>query len=161
MILAESKAVFRACLASCTTKGKLYFSPILGKSPCPDQMRGCRFPSLAVKHANTADCIRGFVSSGATDQPLVSLLVTRRRARVATAPAPAVELSDEDLVLQAQHGDRAALGALFDRYASLVLGIGLRTLRDRGEAEDLVQDVFLSLCEKVRGFDPSKGSGRT
>jgi DNA-directed RNA polymerase specialized sigma24 family protein len=60
---------------------------------------------------------------------------------MAAAPAPAVTLSDEDLVLQAQHGDRVARGALFDRYASLVLGIGLRTLRDRGQAEDLVQEV--------------------
>ena len=86
----------------------------------------------------------------------------QQRTRMAAAPAPAVTLSDEDLLmLHAQHGDRVALGALFDRYASLVLGIGLRTLRDRGEAEDLVQEVFLSLCEKVRGFDPSKGSGRT
>ncbi len=101
------------------------------------------------------------MSSGATDQPLVPLLVMRRRARIATVPALAVASSDQDLVLQAQRGDRVALGALFDRYASLVLGIGLRTLRDRGEAEDLVQEVFLSLCEKVRGFDPSKGSGRT
>ena len=113
---------------------------MLSKSPCPDDKRGCRFPSPAVEHTTTADRLRGFVSSGATDQPLVSLLV---------------------MLLQAQHGNRAALGALFDRYASLVLGIGLRTLRDRGEAEDLVQEVFLSLCEKVRGFDPSKGSGRT
>jgi len=101
------------------------------------------------------------VSSGATDQRLAPLLVMRRRARIVTAPAPALELSDETLVLQAQQGDRAALGLLFDRYASLVLGIGFRTLRVRGEAEDLVQEVFLSLCEKVRGFDPSKGSGRT
>jgi RNA polymerase sigma-70 factor (ECF subfamily) len=101
------------------------------------------------------------VSSGATDQPLLQLLVMQRPARMAVAPVPAVTLSDEDLVLQAQHGDRTALGTLFDRYASLVLGIGLRTLRERGEAEDLVQEVFLGLCEKVRGFDPSKGSGRT
>jgi len=60
-----------------------------------------------------------------------------------------------------QEADREAVGAFFDRYARLVLGIGMRTLRDRGEAEDLVQDVFLELYEKSKAFDPSKGSART
>ncbi len=112
-------------------------------------------------HFNTADCIRGFVSSGATDQPLVPLLVLQRRAQTAATLLSAAALTDEDLVVQAQVGDRAALGVLFDRYSALVLGIGLRILRDRGEAEDLIQEVFLGLCQKVKGFDPSKGSGRT
>lgn len=72
-----------------------------------------------------------------------------------------MELSDEDLVLRAEAGDRAAVGLLFDRYSDLVFGIGLRILHDRCEAEDLVQEVFLNLFEKVKGFDPSKGCGRT
>jgi RNA polymerase sigma-70 factor (ECF subfamily) len=60
-----------------------------------------------------------------------------------------------------QYGDREAVGRLFDRYARLVFGIGMRMLRDRGEAEDLVQEVFLELYEKAKAFDPSKGSGRS
>jgi RNA polymerase sigma-70 factor (ECF subfamily) len=54
-----------------------------------------------------------------------------------------------------------ALSALFTRYARLVLGIGLRILRDSGEAEDLVQDVFLRLFEKAHTFDVTKGTART
>ena len=54
-----------------------------------------------------------------------------------------------------------ALSVLFSRYARLVLGIGLRILRDAGEAEDLVQDVFLRLFEKAHTFDASKGTART
>jgi len=38
------------------------------------------------------------VSSGATDQPLLQLLVMQRRTRMAAAQAPAVTLSDEDLL---------------------------------------------------------------
>src|SRR5581483_340338 len=57
--------------------------------------------------------------------------------------------------------DYSATDLLFDRYAALIYGIALRTIHDRGEAEDLVQDVFLHLCQKVRGFDALRGSARS
>jgi RNA polymerase sigma-70 factor (ECF subfamily) len=88
-------------------------------------------------------------------------LVLRQGAQTISAPESTTELSDEDLVIRAEAGERAAVGLLFDRYSDLIFDIGLRILHDRGEAEDLVQDVFLSLFEKVKGFNPSKGCGRT
>jgi RNA polymerase sigma-70 factor (ECF subfamily) len=89
--------------------------------------------------------------------------VTRRGARVAqsTPFARAPHITDEELLHLLQYGDREAVGRLFDRYARLVFGIAMRMLRDRGEAEDLVQEVFLELYEKAKAFDPSKGSGRS
>lgn len=72
-----------------------------------------------------------------------------------------MEHNDEDLVLRMEKGDRKAVASLFDRYADLLYAIGVRILRDRDEAQDLVQDVFLHLFEKAKGFDPAKGSGRT
>ena len=70
-------------------------------------------------------------------------------------------ISDEVLLSFLQAGDLEALSVLFSRYARLVLGIGLRILRDAGEADDLVQDVFLRLFEKAHTFDASKGAART
>lgn len=70
-------------------------------------------------------------------------------------------IGDEELLLRVEAHDRTAVGLLFDRYSSLIFGIGYRILRDKGEAEDLVQEVFLSFFEKATGFDPSKGSART
>jgi len=78
-----------------------------------------------------------------------------------TVPVSAASLSDEDLLLRVEREDNAAAAILFDRYADLILGIGVRILHDRGEAEDLVQDVFLGLVRKIRGFDRTKGSART
>lgn len=101
------------------------------------------------------------MSSDATDQPLLPLLALPRRRQTVPAPVTLMELSDEDLLLRVEAGDRTAVAILFDRYSNLVFVIGLRILRDRGEAEDLVQEVFLSLCDKVRGFDKTKGFGRT
>jgi RNA polymerase sigma-70 factor (ECF subfamily) len=50
---------------------------------------------------------------------------------------------------------------LFRRHAPLVRGIGRRILRDDGEAEDLVQEVFLYLHDKAGVFDSSKSSARS
>lgn len=103
------------------------------------------------------------MSSRVTHQrlpPWLASLASPRCEPTSLTATPGL-LSDEDLMLRVEKRDYAAVGTLFDRYASLIFGIGLRILRDRGEAEDLVQDVFLSLLERVKGFDPSKGSGRT
>ena len=65
---------------------------------------------------------------------------------------------DEELMVRLQASDSTALGLLFDRYARLVLGIALRVLRDYGEAEDVVQEVFFHVFQKASLFDPLKGS---
>lgn len=64
-------------------------------------------------------------------------------------------------MVRVQAGDEAALGTLLDRYARLVLGIGYRILRDPGEAQELVQDVFLHAYRKCQLFDPQKGAFRS
>jgi len=64
-------------------------------------------------------------------------------------------------MVRIQAGDHAALAALLDRYGRLVLGIGSRVLRDSGEAQELVQDVFLRVYKKSQLFDPQKGSPRS
>lgn len=55
-------------------------------------------------------------------------------------------------------GDQHALGEVYDRYASLVNGLALRILRDRTEAEDVVQEVFVQIWRQAGRFDPSRGS---
>ena len=69
--------------------------------------------------------------------------------------------SDEELMLELQHGRQDALAVLFDRHFRLVLTVALRILRDFGEAEDLMQDVFLEIYRKADQFDPAKGSPKT
>src|SRR5712671_4316712 len=67
-------------------------------------------------------------------------------------------LGDEIVMahLAAGHGD--AITVLFDRYGRLVLRIGLKVLHDRGEAEDLTQEVFADLCQTAGRFDSAKGT---
>lgn len=68
--------------------------------------------------------------------------------------------SDEDLMERLRLQDSHALDALFRRYARLVMGIGFRTLRDRGEAEDSLQETFLYLFRKAALFDAKKGTAK-
>ena len=70
-------------------------------------------------------------------------------------------LSDEDVMEQLSQGRPDALPILFDRFYRLVLKVALRILRDPGEAEDVMQDVFLEIFNKAAQFDPAKGSPKT
>ena len=68
--------------------------------------------------------------------------------------------SDEDAIARLQARDSTALNLLFDRYARLVLSIALRILRDYGEAEEVVQDVFFYVYQKASLFEPARGSAK-
>jgi RNA polymerase sigma-70 factor (ECF subfamily) len=69
--------------------------------------------------------------------------------------------SDEELMAGLQVKDDKALDLLFGRYSRLVLGIALRILNDRNEAEDVVQEVFFSLYQKASLYDPAKGGAKS
>jgi RNA polymerase sigma-70 factor (ECF subfamily) len=67
-------------------------------------------------------------------------------------------LSDDQLMARLQSGCHDALAVLFDRYHRLIFSIALKTLRDPGEAEDVMQNVFLDIFRAMAQFDPSRGS---
>lgn len=72
-----------------------------------------------------------------------------------------VDLSDEEILIQFRDGKREALAILFRRHSHAVHNIAYRILRDTGEAEDLVQEVFLFVFRKVVLFDPARGNARS
>jgi RNA polymerase sigma-70 factor (ECF subfamily) len=71
------------------------------------------------------------------------------------------EDADRALLAAVAGGDRQALARLYDRYAPILMAVGLRVLGVRGEAEDLVHDVFLEAWQRAAGYDPARGSVRT
>jgi len=54
-------------------------------------------------------------------------------------------------------GEQDALTVLFDRYHQLVFSVAVRIVNDPGEAEEVVQTVFLDFFRGLATFDPSKG----
>jgi RNA polymerase sigma-70 factor (ECF subfamily) len=67
------------------------------------------------------------------------------------------KLSDEQLIQKVAEGCQDALTVLFDRYHRLVFSVALRIVRDTGEAEEVVQTVFLDIFRAAANFDPSRG----
>ncbi|WP_202637901.1 sigma-70 family RNA polymerase sigma factor [Bailinhaonella thermotolerans] len=58
-------------------------------------------------------------------------------------------------------GDETALAEVYDLFSSLVLGLASGVTRDRAAAEDVAQEVFVSLWERPFAYDPDRGTLRT
>jgi RNA polymerase sigma-70 factor (ECF subfamily) len=54
--------------------------------------------------------------------------------------------------------DENAMEAVFRRYSGPVYSVALRVLRDTGQAEDILQEVFLQLWRKPAAFVQNRGS---
>jgi RNA polymerase sigma-70 factor (ECF subfamily) len=67
------------------------------------------------------------------------------------------EQTDEQLAETVVAGEQDALAVLFDRYHKLVFNIAVRIVRDAGEAEEVVQAVFLDFYRTLAQFDSRKG----
>lgn len=57
-------------------------------------------------------------------------------------------------------GRHEALTVLFKRHSRAVRNTARRILGDSGEAEEIVQEVFIELYSQIAQFDPGKGSFR-
>ncbi len=62
------------------------------------------------------------------------------------------------LLTASASGDQDSFAALYDATAPRVLGLVLRVLRDRAQAEEVTQEVFLQVWRTAGSFDPSRGS---
>ena len=77
-------------------------------------------------------------------------------SRPTTAVYP--HLADSDLMARVSGGDSAALTALHHRYGELVYSAAGRIVRDAQIAEDVSQEVFMSLWRKAEMYRAEKGS---
>jgi RNA polymerase sigma-70 factor, ECF subfamily len=68
------------------------------------------------------------------------------------------DAEDARVMARIRAGDDAALAVLYDRYATLAMGMALKIVRDQNEAEDVVHDAFVAVVERVDQFRPERGS---
>jgi RNA polymerase sigma-70 factor (ECF subfamily) len=66
--------------------------------------------------------------------------------------------TDLKLLQAIKENKQEALSHLYDRYASHIMAVALKILKNRQEAEDLVHDVFLEVWQKARQYEQRKGS---
>ena len=57
-------------------------------------------------------------------------------------------------------GDRMALQNIYRQESRQLLGVALRIVRQRQQAEDVVHDAFVNIWSHAASFDASRGSGR-
>jgi RNA polymerase sigma-70 factor (ECF subfamily) len=87
--------------------------------------------------------------------PNIEGCLTKFVAAVPTGPADRAR--DRELLGRVARGDVAALRALYDQHASRAVTIAFRILRNREEAEDIVQETFLEVWRRAAQFDPGRG----
>ncbi len=66
--------------------------------------------------------------------------------------------NDGDLVRRLKARDAGAMREVYDRYGRLVYSLILRMVRNSAAAEDLVQETFLRVWNRMQAFDPERGA---
>ena len=76
-----------------------------------------------------------------------------------TASTAGITISDARLVDEARRGEQSAFGFLVQRYERRLLRVILRFVRDRDLADDLAQETFVRVYERLEQFDASRRFG--
>ena len=76
-----------------------------------------------------------------------------------SSPAERDELNQ--LLQQTGRNDQKAFAELYRRTSSKLFGVCLRMLRDRGEAEEVLQETYTTVWRRAGSFDASRASAIT
>lgn len=77
------------------------------------------------------------------------------------APPTSSDAAGPDLVAllsRAARGDEAAFAEVYDATAARILGLAVRVVRDRAQAEEVAQEAYLRIWQSANRFDPARGS---
>jgi RNA polymerase sigma-70 factor, ECF subfamily len=69
-------------------------------------------------------------------------------------------VEDIQLMDRIATGDREAFARMFDRHSPAVLGLLLRILGSRSEAEEILQEVFLQVWRQAGRYESSRSTPR-
>ncbi len=90
-------------------------------------------------------------------------LAVQTPARLHAVPTPPTPVTDDGeptdaaLLVRVGERDREAFEQLYRRYIRSVMGLALRRLRDRGRAEDAVQEIFAAVWRSAGSYKPERG----
>src|SRR5688500_19142348 len=70
-------------------------------------------------------------------------------------------LADEELMAHVQSGEPRAFELLYDRHGGPAFSLAYRIAGQRGVAEDVTQEAFLSIWRSRERYRPARGSVRS
>ena len=73
----------------------------------------------------------------------------------------AERLADEELMPRIGEKDPDAFEVFYDRHGGVAFSLAYRIVGERGAAEDVVQEAFISIWRSGGKFDPTRGSVRS
>jgi RNA polymerase sigma-70 factor, ECF subfamily len=76
-------------------------------------------------------------------------------------PGSLNDLADEDLMQLVRKGRSDAFECVYERHSTAAFSLAYRMTQNRNQAEDVVQDAFLSLWRSNARYDRARGSVRT
>jgi RNA polymerase sigma-70 factor, ECF subfamily len=71
------------------------------------------------------------------------------------------DLADEEVMQLVQGGNPRAFELVYDRHGGAAFSLAYRMVGNRGAAEDIVQEAFLSIWRSRQRYDQARGSVRT
>ncbi len=66
-------------------------------------------------------------------------------------------MEESELVLRLKNHDKSAMSYLYDNYSAALMGVVSRIVKDEDIAEEVLQDVFMKIWNKIAQYDASKG----
>lgn len=75
---------------------------------------------------------------------------------MSTETTPSTEIAD--LIARCALRDRAAFRMLYERTSAKLFGVTLRILKDRAEAEEAIQEVYVKIWQRADSFVAGKTS---
>lgn len=66
-------------------------------------------------------------------------------------------MDESVLIEKAKNGDKAALSKIVNKYSGRIYNLALRILRNKEDAEDILQETFITVVEKLHTFDGRSG----
>lgn len=66
--------------------------------------------------------------------------------------------NDADLIRRLKNREQEAMAELYDRFGRIAYSLIFRIVRNGAAAEDLVQETFVRIWNRVHGFDEEKGA---